>query len=490
MTLARRLALVLALGVILVLASFAYLRERREVTLFERDMRRDHHILGKAVSVAVSETWRNDGEAKALELVRAITEHEPAITARWLWIDTPEASADIPAGGLADLRRGNEVLATETLDLRGDGRQSVKQDVLCSFFPVTLFDGRQGAIELQEPLRERDAFIHRSIRSTVVETVTVACICGIIATGLGISLVGKPVHALVEQARRVGRGDLSTRITQAHHDELGELAREMNAMCDQLATAENAVVASATARIAAVEQLRHADRLRTVGQLASGIAHELGTPLNVVSGRAKMIVAGEAIGAEVTESARAIVEQTERMTRIIRQLLDFARRREPAKIEQDLAQLARQTITLLTPLAAKRGIEIQLKAQEARLQFDSQQIQQALANLIMNAIQAMPNGGTIQISLGKRWVTPPADHGGAGGEYWALEVEDTGAGMPPEVASRAFEPFFTTKEVGEGTGLGLAVAYGMVHEHAGWIDLRSAVGQGSRFTIFLPGTAG
>ncbi|HWN81920.1 MAG TPA: HAMP domain-containing sensor histidine kinase, partial [Candidatus Udaeobacter sp.] len=374
------------------------------------------------------------------------------------------------------------------LDVAAKGRQKLRQDVLCSFFPVTLFDGRRGAIELQESLRERDEFIHRSIRSTVVETVTVACLCGIIATGLGISLVGKPVHELVEQARRVGRGDLSTRITQAHRDELGELAREMNAMCDQLASAQDNVAVSAAARLAAVEQLRHADRLRTVGQLASGIAHELGTPLNVVSGRAKMIVGGEAVGAEAVESARAIVEQTERMTRIIRQLLDFARRREPAKIEQDLTALARQTIALLTPLAAKRGTEIQFKAQEkARIQIDSQQIQQALANLLMNAIQAMPDGGTIQVALGKRWVTPPADHGGTGGEYWAIEVEDTGSGMPPEVASRAFEPFFTTKDVGEGTGLGLAVAYGMVREHGGWIDLRSVTGQGSRFTIFLPG---
>src|SRR4030095_3304011 len=249
MTLARRLALVLALGVILVLASFAYLRERREVTLFERDMRRDHRILGKAVSVAIAETWRNDGESKALELVQAITQHEPAITARWLWIDGSDPAPGLPKGGLESLRQGEEVLATETLDLHADGQQTVKQDVLCSFFPVTLFDGRRGAVELQESLRERDEFIHRSIRSTVIETVTVACLCGILATGLGLSVVGKPGHELVEQERGMGRVDLSTRRREMQHDELGELAREMNAMCDQLVTAQDKVATSAAARI-------------------------------------------------------------------------------------------------------------------------------------------------------------------------------------------------------------------------------------------------
>src|SRR5204863_590761 len=125
-----------------------------------------------------------------------------------------------------------------------------------------------------------------------------------------------------QKARRVGTGDLSGPLHLRQRDELGELANEINLMCERLAEERGA-------REQATEQLRHADRLTTVGKLASGLAHELGTPLNVVRGRAKLIVDHEVEGKEVTDSARIVVEQAERMTALIRQLLDFARPRAP-----------------------------------------------------------------------------------------------------------------------------------------------------------------
>src|SRR5262249_21147871 len=146
--------------------------------------------------------------------------------------------------------------------------------------------------------------------------------------------------------RRVGQGDFSTPVRLPGKGELAELGREMNTMCDRL--------------VQTVEQLRQADRLATVGKLSSGLAHELGTPLNVISARAEMIALGEAAGREAAEYARIIVQASERMAVIVRRLLEFARRKELQKAPQDLGQLARQTLDLLRPLAAKKTVHLRM----------------------------------------------------------------------------------------------------------------------------------
>jgi two-component system, NtrC family, sensor kinase len=240
--------------------------------------------------------------------------------------------------------------------------------------------------------------------------------------------------------------------------------------------------------VAALTQLRHADRLANVGKLASGIAHELGTPLNVIGGWGRMIAARELEDAEAADGARIIVDQAERMTRIIRQLLDFARRRSPRKELLDLRTPIAQSLALLAPLAEKRHarFEQRLPAEPALVQADAAQLQQVLTNLLVNAVQAMPSGGRIEAALYREKLVPPPDSGAPPGEYFCIEVQDEGTGMSEEVLGRVFEPFFTTKEPGEGTGLGLSVSQGIAQEHGGWIALESKPGAGSRFRVYLP----
>jgi signal transduction histidine kinase len=259
-------------------------------------------------------------------------------------------------------------------------------------------------------------------------------------------------------------------------------------MCDRLAEARERVAAETSTRIATIEQLRHAERLATVGQLASGIAHELGTPLNVVWARAKMIASLDP-STEVAGNARIIAEQSQQMTRIIRQLLDFARPRTPQKAEVDLWQVVRQTMGLLHPLAEKNRVSFVLPqaAPPVPARVDAQLMQQVLSNLAINGIQAMPGGGKLAFSIERERLRPPADHGGPEAEYIALRVRDEGVGMGEETLRRLFEPYFTTKGVGEGTGLGLSVSRGMVREHGGWIAVESTPGKGSCFSVYLPG---
>jgi signal transduction histidine kinase len=206
-----------------------------------------------------------------------------------------------------------------------------------------------------------------------------------------------------------------------------------------------------------------------------------------------MLLSGETAGPEETAKvARIIVDQAERMTRIVRQLLDFARRRSPEKRSTDVAQLARQTAVLLEPLARRHAVELRCVEPSLPLtvSVDPSQLQQALTNLVVNAIQATPRGGHVRIRVGAQDLAAGATDGYRPGPYALLEVEDDGEGIPADRLAVIFDPFFTTKPVGEGTGLGLSVAYGIVQEHAGWIDVRSEPGRGSCFRIWLPREGG
>ena len=305
--------------------------------------------------------------------------------------------------------------------------------------------------------------------------------------GLGYWFVGQPIAELCRQARRIGGGDFATRIAVRHRDEIGQLGHEINAMCDQLATANRQIAAETEARIATLDQLRHADRLKTLGQLASGVAHELGTPLSIIAGRARRGRTGAQTGVEQQRAFAIIAEQAERMTAIIRQLLDFARRRGPRFGVHDLGAVARSTLDMLSPLAEKHAIRLTMDdgAPEVRAEVDVTQLQQALTNVAMNGIQAMQPGGVLRVGVECVRAAPPAGHGGAVGEYACIRVADEGVGIPAEDVPHVFEPFFTTKEVGDGTGLGLSVTWGIVREHGGWIEVTSHPGEGTTFRLFL-----
>ena len=295
----------------------------------------------------------------------------------------------------------------------------------------------------------------------------------------------------MEKTRLISAGNLQGPIHLGTRDELAELGESLNRMCEQLAESQGKIHEETAARIAAMEQLRHADRLKTVGRMASGIAHELGTPLSVVSGRAGLIGSGKLTADEVSQSAAAIKAESEKMTKIIRQLLDFARASKPQKTAVDLRPVVSQTVDLLRPLAEKRKVELRLAAggDPAVAEIDAGQIQQVLTNLIVNAVEAMPGGGKAEIAVRSQAACPPAGGETRPSMYFAVEVRDEGVGIAEEHVWRLFEPFFTTKEVGEGTGLGLSIAYGIVQEHGGWIDVTSRPGEGSRFTVFLPAGA-
>jgi signal transduction histidine kinase len=376
--------------------------------------------------------------------------------------------------------QGRDVSFTER-DERG-------QAYFCSYFAIAVDPQRPAALEVCEPLTKLDELARRALLRIAGLAGALVLLSGGAALLLGVRLIGRPLDQVVRKIRRVGAGDFSGPLLLSGHDEFDELAAGLNTTCEQLDEARARVRSETEARIAALEQLRHEDRLKTLGKLASGIAHELGTPLNVISGYAGMIAEGSLSPEESAESAQTIKAQGERIANTVRRILDFARQRPGQRMPVDLRQLVRQTLDLVVPLAQRQNVTLVLADGDspAVVRADVEQIRQVVLNLTTNAVQAMPRGGKVEVAVGPARGRPPAGRADPAGQHVCLSVRDEGEGISPENLSRIFEPFFTTKGPGQGTGLGLPIAEGIVREHGGWIAVESTPGQGSCFCVCLP----
>jgi signal transduction histidine kinase len=204
-------------------------------------------------------------------------------------------------------------------------------------------------------------------------------------------------------------------------------------------------------------------------------------------GHAKLIERRAGADEATLKGARMIAEQAQRMADLIRELLDFGRKHTGERKVYDIGHLVRKTWTLLEPLAKKTGVEFVLDCVgPTKASVVAGQLLQVFTNLVMNAIQAMPKGGTVRAVVRTERVTPPSDIPEHRGEYVHVALSDTGVGIDPEDMAHVFEPFFTKKAAGEGTGLGLSVAQGIVRAHDGWIQIESEVGRGTTVHVYLP----
>jgi len=483
MRLTRKFIAALVIGVALVALIQGYLDYNREREVFDRQLQGEAKSLGRALANGVADVWQRDGEAAAQEFLRIATPKGERTQVRFVWPDSKgRVTPKIPREELEPaMQKGDPVTVSDH-----------RAGYLLTYIPIRLPEDRVGALEIKQSFEVLDAYVNESLRNQIIGAAAAVVIAAILALGFGVVFIGRPISKLATKARRVGTGDLTGPLHLKQRDELGELANEINLMCERLTDEQGA-------RARATEQLRHADRLTTVGKLASGLAHELGTPLNVVSGRAKLIADREVEGEDALDSARIVAEQAERMTALIRQLLDFARPRALQPAPLNVTTLAARVCQLVATIARTARVTLVPPAPDdaLRLEADDGQLTQVLTNLIVNAIQSIIErrgrsvgggelDGTVEITARTTELVPPPYIGGASQTWMAIEVRDTGAGMDDATRERIFEPFFTTKQVGDGTGLGLSVSWGIVREHGGWIDVRSTRGRGSTFTVHLP----
>jgi signal transduction histidine kinase len=230
----------------------------------------------------------------------------------------------------------------------------------------------------------------------------------------------------------------------------------------------------------AKDRLVQSARLAAVGELAAGVAHELNNPLTTVTGFVELVLDEIPEDRPEREDLELVLREARRAREVVRRLLDFSRPGEGFRVPTDINDLVSDVIALIKHLAHTGGVEIRsdLESDLPEIRVDRNQIQQVLLNLVHNALQAMPSGGSLQLETGK--------DSNEDIDYVTIMVKDTGQGIPSDMIGRIFEPFFTTRQPGKGTGLGLSVSYGIVTDHGGFIDVDSKVGEGSCFTVWLP----
>jgi nitrogen-specific signal transduction histidine kinase/ActR/RegA family two-component response regulator len=255
----------------------------------------------------------------------------------------------------------------------------------------------------------------------------------------------------------------------------------------------HAYVEDTTARLQLEEQLRHSQRMESIGQLAAGVAHDFNNMLTVMQGHSGMMLARGDLSQELHDSAQAIFFAAERATSLTRQLLMFSRKNVIQRRTLDLREVVSQMSKLLQRLLGETvRLDFARPAELPLVNADAGMVEQVVMNLCVNSRDAMPKGGVVTVSVEQMAVStayPQCRPEARPGNFVMLRVTDTGTGMTETTIKRIFEPFFTTKEPGKGTGLGLATVYGIARQHDGWVEVSSELGKGSEFRVFFPANA-
>jgi signal transduction histidine kinase len=421
------------------------IRLDREGRIVEQELRRDHHIFGAALVAAVErQAEQGDGLPEALALLDDIELAEREIALDLDLVQVIEPS------------------------------QRVRDGVLVTEMAVNLA-GVTGRLTLREPQAELQRVALEGQRQILVESSLLLAFSLLAAALGGRVVVGTRIQKLLKRSVQIGQGDLAPQVPVAGGDELAEVGKALEHLACELERARSSAIAEYDARQTAVEQLRHADRLRLVGDLAAGVAHELGSPLHVISGNANFLADAAGLSPMLRETAQDIRDQADRMSRLVRDLLELAHPKPPSESLQPLADIWGDLRSSGEGLVRGTGVHLVLSSPpELSVKVRPALLVQALANLIRNAVQAQPEGGAVRVSAVGRDARVD------------LIVEDDGPGIPKSMHASVFATFFTTKPPGQGMGLGLPLVQGIVEEAGGLIRIERSASSGARFVVTLP----
>lgn len=396
--------------------------------------------------------------------------------------------------GTVTIFQGDLRIATNvTMD---DGSRAIGTRLSASVCDVVLDRGDTWAapafvvndwyITAYEPIRDPDGAIIGSlyvgllqapfahqwnvISGVFLGVVVAATAASLILLVIANELVLGPIRRVVQMAQKVIGGDLSARVGIRPPGEMGTLCWAIDSMAHAVAEREE-LMQSATR-----QQIGRSEQLASVGRLAAGVAHEINNPLVGVLTFADMLRMKPNLDDQDRSDLDVIIRETKRVREIVKGLLDYARETPSIKKQLDVNEVIRHTLLLLGKREAFQHIYVveDLGENLPPIWGDKSQLQQVVMNLVLNACEAMAEGGTLVVASS------------AAGENVRVQVTDTGCGIKRENLDRIFEPFFTTKPVGKGTGLGLAVSYGILQQHGGTLNVQSEVGRGTTFTITLP----
>jgi signal transduction histidine kinase len=479
-SLSARFTLALSAMALVLFGIFGTWQVRTEEQQLRRAARRDTELLGRSLQVSFENALRDRQSEDVQETLTALERIDPTV--------------DVLVYDFGGARIAASTGAVE----RGTWNGPPPLHAVLAFVD----DPEPGYVLLRMPLRitreERSATLVvvrplDDVRADLAATRTsvAAAVAGfvllvaLITAFLSRLLVGQPLGAMVRVMRRVRAGDLSPPAAPRRGDEVGQTLGEFESLVEALREARVKLEAEADARRRVEAQLRELDKMRAVAQLAAGLAHEIGSPLQILEGRLAALGAKADDATETRRVTGILLEQTRRITRIVVRLKELARRRPLAHERFDAIGPVRTVVDLLEGEARRRGVELALVEGDdlPLVEGDSDAVQQVVLNLVRNAFDATPRGGHVSVALAR---TALQRAGRPSCDALRITVSDDGRGMEPDTREHAFEPFFTTREASGGSGLGLAVVKGIVDELDAQIALESTPGEGTRVVLDIP----
>ncbi len=488
MTTSTKLMLWLMLAVSVVMALVGVVLLQLRSSALEQDALNLVRAHARTLQIAIEERHSTNADQELKPLLERLVRENPAIANIILYDARGEVLTAAPVGldeAQRDTQAAQQAMATRTE--KQINRRIANQDVISLILPETASDSPFGAIEISLAV----AFVNTELvseRKGLVLLGLITCLTIFVVVWLVTRRsLGRHIRELVTSAEAVGKGDLSYRVAAPPSSgDFKALADAFNQMATSLSEQRQIAAQQAEARLDLERRLRNSERLAAVGHLAAGVAHELGAPLQVIDGRAKQLLELPAPTTDkLQRNLKIIRTQGERITRIVRQLLTLARPVHPRLRSVDLRRQVELALEALETQAMQSRVTYDHAHGSAHwVNADPDLLQQVLTNLFVNALQAMPDGGTLRVNY------PDAPLNKDGRAFVGMRVTDTGCGITSENLPQIFDPFFTTKEVGSGTGLGLSISSRIVEEHEGWINADNWQGnngeRGAVFTLYLP----
>jgi two-component system, NtrC family, sensor kinase len=456
------------------LALFGYFALNSIEKQVEKQMQKDLELVARAVQLPLSyalEKNRMGSIQQALESVFAIGRVYSAYV-------YDKEGEEIVRLGLAEPEPERQRLSRLAAhgERRGEYGRIAGRQVYSYFVPLTDTGGRiNGLLQLTRKESEfSEALQSIRVKGAFSLLLLLFALSGVVLYGHHRAL-GMHLRRLSASMSRVANGERTHRFQQHGPMEIVELGTAFNQMLNSIDAAEQTIEEHRNSQGRLERELRQAEKLAAIGRLAAGTAHELGAPLSVIDGKAQRALRQENLPNWWRETLSAIRAEVRRMEYIMRQLLDFSRRNPLRCAITDPASLAAAAAASVEEDALGQGTALELQGERntSPISLDPVRVQQALTNLLRNAIQCTPDG-TVRLSLKQ-------DQSGV-----FFSVEDDGPGVPQKNRSKVFEPFYTTKPVGKGTGLGLPVVHTVAEEHGGKVEVTDSTLGGAHFILFIP----